>query len=224
MLSDFPLLALATFAALFPIVNPLSTVSVFVALTRHFPPSRRDQQMRMAVVYMAAVLLVTLFAGTLILGFFSISLYALRLAGGLVIARVGFSMLQSVSSQAEAEGNQASRVTGDVAFTPLAMPLLSGPGAMAVTIGMATEAERPIEYLAVAAGILLVVFASWMTLRSSQSILRFLGSTGSEAMTRVMGFLLICIGVQFVLSAIHESVLDPRIIEPLVRAVRAVDS
>jgi multiple antibiotic resistance protein len=222
MLADFALLALATFAALLPIANPVSTAPIFVALTRPFPPARRKQQMRMAAVYMAAVLLVALFAGTLILSFFGISLYALRLAGGLVIARIGFSMLQPTASPSQDIGDNVPHGTGDVAFTPLAMPLLSGPGSMAVTIGMATEAERPFEYLAVAIGILGVAFATWITFKSSGAILRLLGPTGLDAMTRVMGFLLIGIGVQFVLTAIYEAALDPLIIGPLVQMIRGI--
>jgi multiple antibiotic resistance protein len=218
---DFALLTLATFAALFPIANPLSKIPVFVALTRRFPPARREHQMRMAAAYMAIVLWVTLFAGTLVLSFFGVTLYALRLAGGIVIARIGLSMLQAPAESDEAEQSEAGS-SGDVAFTPLALPLLSGPGSMAVTIGMATEAERPFEYLAVAIGILLVAIATWLTFKSARPIGRVLGANGLDAMTRVMGFLLTSVGVQFVLTAIHEALSDPRIVAPVVQTIRAV--
>ena len=139
-----------------------------------------------------------------------------------MIVRIGFSMLQSTASESQDVGGGVPRGGDDVAFTPLAMPLLSGPGSMAVTIGMATEAERPFEYLAVAVGILGVAFATWITFKSSGAILRLFGPAGLDAMTRVMGFLLIGIGVQFVLTAIYEAALDPLIIGPLVQMIRGI--
>ena len=94
MLEDFFLLMIATAGSLLPITHPFSTAPVFLAITRPLPAARRNQQARMAAIYMAAVLLVALAAGAVILAFFGISLYALRIAGGIVIARVGLSMLQ----------------------------------------------------------------------------------------------------------------------------------
>ena len=110
----------------------------------------------------------------------------------------------------------------DIAFTPIAMPLLSGPGSIAVTIAIATEVERPREYLAVAVGIVVVAFIAWLVLRSAGGIAQYIGTTGTEALERVMGFLLTCIGVQFVMSGLYEAVLDPAVIGPLLESIRGV--
>ncbi len=215
------LLMLATVGSLLPITNPLSTVPVFLAVSRPFSEARRKDQARMAAIYTAAVLLVALVAGALILSFFGISFYALRVGGGLVILRVGLFMLQSGSpGSLSEESEEESQHMTDVAFTPIAMPLLSGPGSIAATIAIATEAERPREYLAVAAGILIVALIAWLVLRSAGRISRTIGTTGTEALARVMGFLLTCIGVQFVLSGLYEALLDPLIMGPLLEAIR----
>ena len=107
----------------------------------------------------------------------------------------------------------------DVAFTPIAMPMLSGPGSIAVTIGMATEAERPIENVAIIAGIVLVALSSWLVLRSSVRIVAYLGVTGVMVLTRVMGLLLVGVGVQFLFAGIVEPLTSDQMIQTIVDAV-----
>ncbi len=175
----------------------------------------------MAAVNMAAVLLVTLFAGAMILTFFGITVPVMRIAGGILIARVGLGMSnpepeESVSDESKREARQMD----DIAFTPIAMPLLSGPGSIAVTISMATHADHVSEYLAVAIGILCVSAISLLVLRMADPVVEFLGVTGMNALTRLMGFLLICIGVQFVLTGMFEGITNDEVMGELIDAIR----
>src|SRR5215470_12134138 len=126
MLREWLTTVAATFAGLLPIVNPFSTAAVFLALTARLSESERRRQLTLACVYATGTLLVFLVAGALIMNFFGISIPALRLAGGLIVARVGFSMLDPPPADADPEAASATR--RDIAFTPLAMPMLSGPG------------------------------------------------------------------------------------------------
>jgi len=217
--------SLGTFVGLLPIANPLSTAVVFLALTRRFSKESAREQARMACIYMAAVLLVSLFAGALIMSFFGISIPALRIAGGLIVARVGFGMLSPAPEEelGEAEREDARRMT-DLAFTPLAMPMLSGPGSIAVTIGMAAGAETIVDYLAIAVGIVLVAYVSWLVLRSASNIIARLGPTGVTALVRIMGFLLICVGVQFIGIGIIQAFADPQVLRALSEGLEAVRS
>jgi multiple antibiotic resistance protein len=192
---------LATFAGLLPIANPWSTAVVFLALTARLTEAERRRQATLACLYALGVLWVFLFAGALIMSFFGISIPALRVAGGLIVARVGFGMLSPPDADAAADA-PAPRL--DVAFTPLAVPMLSGPGSIAVTIGMAAGAESVPEYLAIAAGIALVIALSWGILRGARGVKRLLGEQGLDALTRIMGFLLVCIGVQFIGLALTD--------------------
>jgi multiple antibiotic resistance protein len=222
MLQDWITLIGATFAALFPIANPFSTAPVFVAITRNLNTTERLGQARMACVYMFAVLAVTLLAGALILAFFGISLAALRLAGGLIVARIGFGMLNPApEEELPSDQRRVFVQRTDVAFTPLAMPLLSGPGSIAVTIGMATEVARPLENIAILVGIALVTLACWLVLRSSTRVVDKLGETGVSVLTRIMGLLLVCIGIQFVFRGLQEVVTDPSFMGAVVEAIRA---
>jgi multiple antibiotic resistance protein len=182
-------------------------------LTERFPDAQARDQARRACIYMAIVLLVALFAGALVMQFFGISIPALRIAGGIIVARIGFGMLNPEPEEDVGDKDKAeARGRADLAFTPLAMPMLSGPGSIAVTIGMAAGAHHVIEYVAIALGIVLVALVSWVVLRSARRIVRFLGSTGMTALTRIMGFLLVCVGVQFLGTGILEFIGENRLI------------
>jgi len=220
-MSEWLTLVGATFAALLPIVNPFSTAPVFLAVTSRMTPKRQRQQALMACIYAFSVLTITLLAGALILAFFGLSIHALRVAGGLIVARIGFGMLNPhPEEKLDTNMREEAMDKVDVAFTPLAMPMLSGPGSIAVTIGMTTEAERPIEYLAITLGIALVGFVAWLVLRSSMRVVDFLGTTGVTALTRVMGLLLVGVGVQFVFRGVIEPLVSDEVIGAIVEAVR----
>jgi multiple antibiotic resistance protein len=220
MLGELIATTLGTFVSLLPIANPFSTAVVFLALTQHMSDARAQQQAKMACVYMAAVLLVSLFAGAVIMAFFGISIPALRIAGGLIVARIGFGMLNPEPEEdlGEAEHEDARRMT-DLAFTPLAMPMLSGPGSIAVTIGMATGATSLLDHLAIAGGIVLVAYASWFVLGHSRAVVTKLGPTGVTALVRIMGFLLVCVGVQFIGLGLIEIASSPAVLQAILEGL-----
>lgn len=198
----------STVAALLPIVNPLSSVGVLVGITADLTESERAQQVKRACVYMFFILTAFLVAGGLIMNFFGISIPGLRITGGMIISYLGFRMLfpeePSISSQERAEASAKP----DISFTPLAMPLLSGPGAIAVTIGIASTAQAGehmiIDHLLVAVGIAITAFISFLVLRAAGRLNALLGATGMNAISRIMGFLMICIGVQFFINGVLQ--------------------
>ncbi len=193
----------ATIGALLPIVNPISAAPVFLGVTTRSSLDHRRQQAKLAAFYTGCILVCSFFAGSLILGFFGISLPVLRIAGGLVVTRVGFGMLGPSESGASAQaGAREAEGMDDVAFTPVAMPMLAGPGSMAVTIAMATEAHTVVSDAGVVIGIAIVSALAWVTLHYSGGIMRFIGQTGMNALTRIMGLILVCIGISFVATGI----------------------
>jgi len=221
MIHDWLTLVGATFGALLPITNPFSTAPVFVSLTHRMSKARRRQQARMACIYTFAVLTVSLVAGALILAFFGISIHALRVAGGLIVARVGFGMLnphpeEEIDDQSISEAMDSR----DVAFTPVAMPMLSGPGAIAVTIGMATQVEHVIDHVPIIAGIALVSLTAFLVLRSADRVVDFMGVTGVTALTRIMGLLLVGIGVQFVFIGVFQPLVSDPVIGAILDAIQ----
>ena len=198
---------LSTVGALIPIVNPFSTAPMLVSMTTSFTEEERLDVVSRACVYMFCILAAFLVAGGLIMQFLGISIPGLRIAGGLVIAVVGSRMLfatPSSSGSAYAEPPPKR----DIAFTPIAMPSLAGPGSIAVVIGMSTTAQASdfaiARHALIAVGIALTAVFCYFVLRSATRLARFLGSSGVSAMTGIMGFLLVCIGVQFVINGVME--------------------
>jgi len=198
---------LSTMGALIPIVNPFSTVPLLVSLTTTFTPEERQDVVQRACIYMFCVLLAFLVAGGLIMQFFGISIPGLRIAGGLVIAFVGFRMLFPTPAP-RATGEPEPAAQRDIAFTPLAMPSLSGPGSIAVVIGMSSTAQASEYVIArhalIAAGIALTALFCYLVLKGATGLAQRLGPSGVSAMTGIMGFLLVCIGIQFVINGITQ--------------------
>lgn len=190
-----------------PIVNPFSTAPVFISMTSHVGNVERRHTATLACIYMAALLLVFLLLGTTIMQFFGISLQSLKIAGGLVIAYMGFRMLFPPESHEIEVESSAKRDPRSLAFTPLALPMLCGPGSISVVLAMAARVSdqhvlfnKIVGYAVVGTGIIISSFICWLVLWGSGSVVRFLGKNGIEATTKLMGFLLICIGTEFVLS------------------------
>ncbi|MCC7515640.1 MAG: MarC family NAAT transporter [Bacteroidia bacterium] len=214
-------IVLVTFFALLPISNPFSTVPLYLSLTAGQSREWSRQQAFMAAIYMAGILLVFLWGGVLIKEFFGISIPAIRVAGGIIIMRVGFNMLNPKDSDdITEEAKQESRKKKDIAFTPLAMPSLSGPGSISVVISMAAGSADILDYLAVSIGILVVVFVAWLAMRSAPLISRFLGITGLDALTRIMGFILICIAFQFIFDGIGGYFSSEHFLEPIIENLK----
>jgi multiple antibiotic resistance protein len=194
---------------LMSISNPLSKIPLFVSLTEDMSQRERAAVARKACFYGFALLVFTLFFGVFILEAFGISYGALRVAGGLTVALLGYRMLFGYGYV----GLTAKGDRGNIAVFPLALPAISGPGAIAVVIGISTEiaelrtaALKAIAYGATVASILLTCVAIWLTFRSARMISRAMGPDAMEAITRIMGFLLVCIGVQFVASGVRSFV------------------
>ena len=198
---------------LFAMMNPPAAVPLFLTLTTGM--SDRDQSViaRRAAVNSGIVLLTCLAAGALVLQFFSISLAALRVAGGMIIAFLGFRLLFEHEDIHSPEPAAIARRRPDPSMVPLAIPTLSGPGSMSVVItgftkiaGATTLADRVGGYVTAVLVILTVALSAFLILRSSRRVLALLGDDGIAPLKGIMGFLLVCIGVQFVANGVAEFV------------------
>ncbi len=198
-------LIFATIAALLPIINPFSTAPMFLSLTDGYPLAERNAQARRGVFYMSCILLVSLVGGSFIMSFFGLSLPGMRIAGGILVSGVGMKMLRPKDDfdHTEQEAKEAE-VKKDISFTPLAMPSLSGPGSISVVIGMSSLALDITDYLYIAIGILVVSALVFIILRSATNLVKFLGVNGLHAMTKIMGFLILCVGIQFIIHGIMD--------------------
>ncbi|GAB3820356.1 MarC family NAAT transporter [Pontibacter rugosus] len=195
---------LATLSALFSVVNPFGAMPVFLTLTQDDTPEQRNQQALKACLYMVGILAIFFLAGQYVLNFFGIRIHDLRIAGGLMIMRAGFELLapggskKKIAPDVVEEGQQKE----DISFTPLAMPMLSGPGAIAVSIGLFTTSLSYLDMVMILIGIILLAALSYIILRFSHQLTRFMGKSGLAALSRIMGFIVLSIGVNFIVSAL----------------------
>jgi multiple antibiotic resistance protein len=191
-------------------MNPFSTAPLFVSLTVGASAKARNREALLACIFAFAILAVFLLVGAAIIDFFGISVPGLRVAGGLIISVIGFRMLfPAAPVEANGSATTPSKVL-EIAFTPLAMPSLAGPGSISVVLTAAAQIKstRPNDfvfiYAAVIVGMALTLVFSYLVLRAAAWMVRFLGKSGIDAMTRIFGFLLIAIGMQFLLTGISD--------------------
>jgi multiple antibiotic resistance protein len=211
---------LGTFIGLLPIINPLSAAPTFLAITDGDSEDRRREQALKGCLYMVGILVSFLIGGTFIMNFFGISIPGLRIAGGILLVGIGMNMLAAhkTDSKEDEVEREAARRKNDISFSPLAMPMLSGPGSIAVTLGFTSLAKGWIDYVAIIAGITAVAVITYAVLRLSGRIVKLIGPVGVNAMTKIMGFLLMSMGVQFVVNGILGIATDPE----LLRGIKAV--
>jgi multiple antibiotic resistance protein len=198
-----------TIVALLPIINPFSTAPLFVSLATGFDEKKRRQQAFLGCLYAFFLLAAFLLVGSAIIDFFGISVSGIRVAGGLIIAMTGFRMLFP-GAPAPPGPDQATQNTADIAFAPIAMPSLSGPGSISVVLTAAgyIKSHHPNDWMLINVGVIVgmaITFAfAFLVLQAAGSMVKFLGPSGIDAMSRIFGFLLICIGMQFLLTGISD--------------------
>lgn len=197
---------IAAFTSIISVANPLAAMPVFVSLTEQNNDTERVRIAKKASFYMFMILTVFLFAGTYIMSFFGISLPGIRIAGGLIIMRAAVSMLnpEEPGRKLSDEDREAAKDKADVSFTPMAMPMLSGPGSIAVVIGLASQAAGIFDLLIVTVAIIVVALISYIILRLAPISARYIGPSGMNAVTRMMGFIAMAIAVQFILTGISR--------------------
>ncbi len=188
------------FSVLFPLINPIGGVPAFSGLTAHDTPDFRRTQARKISVNVFIILITFLLIGKLLLELFGISLGVLEIAGGLIVANTGWQM---VNSKPDDEKQNATKVENvDISFMPMAMPILSGPGAIGAVIGMSTNAKHLEDYIGFVIGIFLIGVVTYLFLILSIPLMKKLGSTGINVLTRMMGFFILAIAVNLVYHGI----------------------
>jgi len=200
---------LLTFAGLFPIVNPIEGAPFFLGLTANLSSAERQVLARKAAVNGFALLLGSMALGPWLLEFFGIELPVVRIAGGLVVAALGWKLLsQEQWSDHAGAGLQGAPERKVGSFYPLTMPLTVGPGSMsvAITIGSRKPAGIPnLSQLAEHAsgavlGVIAIALTIYLAYRFAENIARLLGATGLEVLVRLSAFILMCIGIEIIWS------------------------
>ncbi len=210
-MNAFALTFLQSFISIFVIVNPIGILPVVLSLISDMKPGEKASVIRKSSLTAFMVLVVTGLAGGAIFALFQITLGALRISGGIFLFILSISMLYGRPTKAKVndierkEFNSDDDDEDDVAVTPLGIPVIVGPGAITVTMGLMEQAQSSLEKGAVFLAIILALFTTYLLLRGGSSISKYLGKAGLRTMTRIMGLVVSVIAIQFVINGISDA-------------------
>lgn len=200
--------ALLCFTSFFTLTNPLGTMPVFLTMTNGMNDHERKAIVRRATIVSFITLMVFTFSGQFLFKFFGISSNGFRIAGGFIIFKIGFDMLQARYSNAKLKEEEVKTYADDISITPLAIPMLCGPGAIANAIMLMDDAST-LSLKGTLIGIIaLVYFITFLILQASTRLVRILGGTGNNVMMRLMGLILMVIAVECFVSGLKPILID----------------
>jgi multiple antibiotic resistance protein len=213
---------LLAFTSLFSIINPIGGAFIFYGVTKDFSLTDKEKVAALVGVYSLLIMFGALWAGAYVLRFFGVSIDALRIAGGTVVALSGWRLLTSAETHPDRKGHERAEVWGgegdpmQLAFFPLTLPFTTGPGTIAVAITLG--AEQPSTgagFVAFFLGASIAAVANaaiiWIFYRSADRLTNFIGPTAQAVIVRLTAFLLMCIGVQILVIAIGDLVAKWRV-------------
>jgi multiple antibiotic resistance protein len=187
-----------TFVAVFVLADALGNAPIFIVLTKGMEPEQRNNVIDRASLVATSVLLAFAFGGQAVLDYLHISMGSLQVAGGVLLLMIALDMLQGEMNTPIVEKER------DVAITPLALPLLAGPGTLTTVMLLMSESETPLGHVSVAVGIIGAMLVTWLIVRQASWIDKWLGAEGGVIITQLLGFLLAALAVEIGSAGIRE--------------------
>ena len=200
--------ALLCLTSIFTLANPLGTMPVFLTMTQGLSEERRRFIVKRATITAVIILIVFTFAGQFIFMFFGISTNGFRIAGGVIIFKIGYDMLQARYTHVKLNDNEIKTYVNDISITPLGIPMLCGPGAIANTIVLMSDAHTLSMKAVLVGSIAFIYILTYYILRASTRLIKVLGETGNNVMMRLMGLLLMVIAVECFVGGIKPIFID----------------
>ena len=194
---------LLVFTSFFTLINPISAMPVFLGLTSDMEPKDRVAVAKRAVVVSLIIVLVFAFSGQFLFRVFGISVNSFRIVGGAIFFVVSFDMLNARLSPIKAKGSEIKQTIKDIAITPLAIPMLCGPGAITNAIVLMEDADSILLKVTFVVALCLMLLVTYLILISSSKLIKRFGETGINVMMRLMGLIVMVIAVEFFLAGIR---------------------
>src|SRR6204780_3421914 len=202
-LGTLPTSAAGTFLALFPIVDRFGGIPIFFSMTSSWTAADRNRTAVKTGVWVFLILVTFLFFGRFVLQFFGISLPVIKIAGGLIVANTAWGMVTSTARITPAESHEAESKE-DISLTPLAMPLMSGPGAIGVVMGLAAHVDSGAAYIGMIIGVAAIALGGALFFWMGGPLVRRLGPSAVGAINKIFGFLILAIAVQLVWNGMAD--------------------
>jgi len=197
---------IAFIMSVFAMMNPLAAVPIFLSISKDIPEAERKKIPFKTATAAFLIMLTAFVIGQAILDLFSVGIPALRLAGGMVLMAMGWTMLNVQTSRTKQTTEEAEEAVekDSIAIIPLAIPISAGPGAISLMIIAASYPNEIEGRVAIMFAVFLVCVLLWLFLRMADRIGNFLGSTGLNIITRLMGLLMLGVSIEFITTGLIE--------------------
>lgn len=202
MADIFHFIAVA-FIAMFPMINPIGHAPMFYGMTAGDTSEHRRRMAAKIGLYVFLILSISLLFGNVLLDFFGVTIDDLRIAGGLLVAHSGWGMLSNESRVTPPE-HAAAETKSDISLTPMAMPILAGPGAMSLALGLSIYGRSAPHYTGFVLGFALLALLTWLSFRWSETMMRVLNVNAVGALNRVLGLFILAIGVNMIIKGVQD--------------------
>lgn len=200
--------ALLCFTSFFTLTNPLGTMPVFLTMTKGLDESERSNIVKRATLISFFILVTFTFCGQFLFKFFGISTNGFRIAAGIIILKIGYDMLQARYTNTKLKNEEIKTYANDISITPLSIPMLCGPGAIANGIILMDDADGWALKITLVSVIAIVYILTYIILRLSTRLVRLIGETGNNVMMRLMGLILMVIAVECFVGGIKPIMID----------------
>jgi multiple antibiotic resistance protein len=207
-MQDYISFGLLCFTSFFTLINPLGTMPIFMTMTADLDVKHRNATAKKASIVGLLTIVAFALSGQLLFNFFGISVNSFRIVGGVIFFIMGMDMLQARLGQVKIKDSEVKSYVSDISITPLAIPMICGPGAITNAIVLMEDASTYERKIILFASIFLVILITYIILYSSSKLIKLLGQTGNNVMMRLMGLIVMVIAVEFFFSGLKPIILD----------------
>ena len=199
---------LLTFTSFFTLINPLGTMPIFMTMTAGLSTKDRTKTAKKASIVAFVIIILFAFSGELLFNFFGISVHSFRIVGGVIFFLMGMDMLQARLGKVKIKESEVKTYVDDISITPLAIPMIAGPGALTNAIILMEQANDFGKKAVLIIMVFVVIVLSYLILFSASRIIKILGQTGINVMMRLMGLIVMVIAVEFFFSGLKPIIMD----------------
>jgi multiple antibiotic resistance protein len=199
---------LLTFTSFFTLINPLGTMPIFMTMTAGLDQENRTKTAKKASIVSFVTIVIFAFIGQVLFNFFGISVNSFRIVGGVIFFIMGMDMLQARLGKVKVKDSEIKTYVNDISVTPLAIPMICGPGALTNAIVMMDDADTIQKKIILVLSVSVVILLTYLILYSSSRIIKILGETGINVMMRLMGLIVMVIAVEFFFSGLAPIVTE----------------
>lgn len=196
------------FSSLFALINPIGIVPIYLSITQDYNKRERDKIAIKAILFSFLVLLLFALIGDFIFSFYNITIHGFRIAGGILLLKISFDMIESKRSRSRTTPSEVleAEEKSDIAYTPLSIPLIAGPGSIASIMILSSEAKNTIDKLTLFATLIIVLIMTFFIFKVSKNLSKNFGKLGLRILQRIMGLILMVISIEFILKGIKNSI------------------